>query len=52
MKWKSYINQININSSYSNRQNIAKTNGITNYKGTAIQNTNLLNLLKQGKLKY
>ena len=39
------------NSSYAYRQQLAKANGITNYTGTASQNTKLLNLLKQGKLK-
>lgn len=39
------------NSSFSNRRDIAKANGIENYKGTASQNTALLNKLKQGTLK-
>ena len=30
---------------------IAKANGVVGYRGTAAQNTGLLNLLKQGKLK-
>lgn len=46
------LKQINIDSSFKNRQNIAKLNDITNYTGTAIQNINMLNLLKKGKLKY
>jgi hypothetical protein len=37
--------------SYSHRSKIAKVNGIVNYTGTSVQNTVLLNLLKQGKLK-
>ena len=37
--------------SYSHRAQIAKANGVTNYSGTAAQNTGLLNLLKQGRLK-
>lgn len=45
------LKEVNVNSSFSNRSNIAKNNGITNYKGTKEQNTKLLNLLKQGKLK-
>lgn len=45
------LKQINIDSSYANRSKIAKLNDINNYTGTAIQNTNMLNLLKQGKLK-
>lgn len=45
------LKQINIDSSYNNRAILATLNGIENYSGTAIQNMNLLNLLKQGKLK-
>lgn len=45
------LKTIGIDSSYNNRKNIAKKNGISNYTGTATQNTQLLNLLKQGKLK-
>lgn len=37
--------------SYSHRAKIAAANGITGYKGTAYQNTTMLNLLKQGRLK-
>ena len=37
--------------SYAHRSKIAIENGITNYSGTAAQNTTLLNLLKQGRLK-
>lgn len=36
--------------SLTNRTKIAQKNGIANYSGTADQNTQLLNLLKQGKL--
>lgn len=37
--------------SFDNRKKIAKVNGYpSDYTGTAAQNTNLLNLLKQGKL--
>lgn len=35
----------------SSRTALAEANGIKNYTGTAKQNTQLLNLLKQGKLK-
>lgn len=42
---------LKIDSSFSFRRKIAKANGITAYLGTASQNTKLLNLLKQGKLK-
>lgn len=45
------LKSLNINGSFSNRKNIAKANGISNYTGTASQNTKLLSLLKQGKLK-
>ena len=44
------LNSLGIGSSFANRKNIAKANGISNYTGTAAQNINLLNLLKQGKL--
>ena len=37
--------------SFSHRSVIAKVNGITGYSGTAAQNTTMLNLLKQGRLK-
>lgn len=45
------LNSIGVNSSFSNRKVIAKKNGIQLYIGSAKQNTKLLNLLKQGKLK-
>mgnify|MGYP002774904161 CR=1 FL=1 len=45
------LNSIGVDSSYSNRKSIAIKNGITGYKGTAAQNTKLLSLLKQGKLR-
>ena len=45
------LNQISVDSSYSYRSKLAKANGINNYTGTASQNTQMLNLLKQGKLK-
>lgn len=44
------LNQIKVDSSYNYRSKLAKVNGISNYRGTADQNTKLLNLLKQGKL--
>ena len=37
--------------SYNHRSIIARTNGISGYTGTAAQNTTMLNLLKQGRLK-
>ena len=44
------LNAINVDSSFNNRARIARANGISNYSGTAAQNTNLLNLLRQGRL--
>ncbi len=44
------LNSIGVDSSFAYRKRIAEANGITNYTGTAAQNTKLLNLLKQGKL--
>lgn len=44
------LNGLDIGNWHS-RVNLAKANGISNYSGTASQNTTLLNLLKQGKLK-
>ena len=35
---------------FENRQHLAKLNGITNYVGSAAQNLQLLQLLKEGKL--
>lgn len=45
------LNAIDVDSSYNHRAKIAKANGISGYKGTASQNTKMLSLLKQGKLK-
>lgn len=45
------LNAIGANSSYANRKLIAKENGITGYVGSAKQNTQMLALLKTGKLK-
>lgn len=45
------LKSIGVDSSMSNRKRIAAANGISNYEGTASQNTKLLNLAKQGKLK-
>lgn len=44
------LNSIGATSDFYYRSAIAKANGITNYSGTAAQNTKMLNLLKQGKL--
>lgn len=46
------LKEININSSYQYRTELAKLNNIDNYKGTKDQNLKLLNLLKQGLLIY
>ncbi len=45
------LNSLKITSSFAYRAKIAKANGISGYIGTAAQNTKMLNLLKQGKLK-
>lgn len=45
------LNQIKVDCSYSYRSKLAKANGIKDYKGTASQNSKMLKLLKQGKLK-
>jgi hypothetical protein len=45
------LNYIGAGSSFAERKKIAAANGISNYTGTATQNTTLLNLLKSGQLK-
>ena len=45
------LNAVGVNSSFANRKAIAKENGITGYIGSAKQNTQMLSLLKSGKLK-
>ena len=45
------LKQIGVDSSFEHRKKIAEKNNISNYTGTPEQNTKLLNLLKQGKLK-
>ena len=44
------LNAVGVNSSFTNRKNIAAVNGITGYTGTAAQNTKMLNMLKAGTL--
>lgn len=44
------LKSIGANSSYSYRCTIAAANNISGYRGTAAQNTQMLNLLKAGKL--
>ena len=46
------LKEIKIDSSYEYRLKLAKLNGINNYTGTGIQNTYMLKLLKEGKLRY
>lgn len=45
------LKAIGATNTFAYRKQIAAANGIANYSGTASQNTKLLNLLKQGKLK-
>lgn len=45
------LKSIKVNNSFAFRRKIAKANGIKVYLGTAKQNTDLLKLLKAGKLK-
>lgn len=45
------LKSLKIDSSFANRKKIAVKNGIKAYFGTAKQNTQMLNLLKQGRLK-
>jgi len=46
------LNQIEVDSSYNYRKQLALLNNVENYKGTAEQNSYLLILLKLGMLKY
>jgi len=45
------LQAIGVDSSYTNRKGIAQANGISNYSGTAPQNTSMLNSLKNGTLR-
>lgn len=45
------LKSLKIDSSFANRKKIAVKNGIKAYLGTAKQNTQMLTLLKQGRLK-
>lgn len=45
------LKSVGANSSYSYRSTIAVANGISEYESTSAQNTQMLNLLKAGKLK-
>lgn len=44
------MNEMKLVSTFQNRERIAKSNNIEEYKGTALQNNKLLRLLKKGKL--
>lgn len=44
------LKAVKADSSYDYREKIAAANGITGYKGTAVQNIKMLNLLKKGTL--
>lgn len=44
------LKSLGIGTNFAYRKVIAEANGITNYRGTAVQNTKLLYLLKNGKL--
>lgn len=45
------LTSLKVDSSFEHRKKIAKANGIKNYTGTPEQNTQMLNLLRKGKLK-
>lgn len=45
------LESVGVDSSKTNREQIAVANGIENYTGTANQNTQMLNLMKAGKLR-
>ena len=45
------LRSIQEDTSFSNRSKLAKLNGIENYQGTQRQNDQLLELLKQGRLR-
>ncbi len=44
------LKAVKVDSSYAHRKEMAGANGIAGYRGTAEQNTEMLNLLKAGKL--
>ncbi len=44
------LKSVGVDSSYNNRAAIAAKNGISGYSGSSSQNTQMLNLLKSGKL--
>ena len=44
------LSALGVDSSFSYRTRIAAANGVSSYSGSAVQNTNLLQLLRQGKL--
>lgn len=44
------LNSIKVDSSFNNRKRIAQKNNVKDYKGTAVQNNQLLDKLKAGRL--
>jgi hypothetical protein len=44
-----YLSNAGVNSSYSSRKELAKELGISNYRGTAAQNLEMLSILRGGK---
>ena len=45
------LNHIGVDSTFESRKNLALKNGINDYTGSARQNLELLQLLKDGRLK-
>lgn len=45
------LKSIGVDSGFTNRKRIAKANGISNYTGSALQNSKLCSLARAGKLK-
>lgn len=45
------LDQIGVDASFTNRKRLAQLNGIENYTGSARQNSELLRLLKEGRLR-
>lgn len=45
------LKYVKTDSSFNHRKKIAQANGISGYRGSAVQNIKLLDLLKKGKLK-
>ena len=45
------LDQIGVDASFTNRKRLAELNGIENYTGSARQNSELLRLFKEGRLR-